>query len=171
MRLRFAISATALASLLSFSIGAEPLPEYSVKAAFLYNFFKFVEWPLLETETSFSLCLLGEDPFGAALSAVEGKQAQQRTVQVLRNISLSTIKNCHLLFVSEPAESQLDSVLSNLGDTPVLTVGDTDNFVSSGGIIALIKEDNRVKVEINLQAAEKRKLKISSQLLKLAHVR
>lgn len=150
---------------------AEPLPEYSVKAAFLYNFFKFVEWPVADQRGEFALCLMGEDPFGDALSAIEGKQAQQRPLRIIRHVGIRQARSCHILFISEQAEDRLDSVLQALDDSPVLTVGDTEGFLAAGGMIGLVMADNRVQLEINLRAVEKAKLTISSQLLKLAHVK
>ena len=168
-RLRF-LPALALA-FAALATVAEPLPEYAVKAAFLYNFFKFVEWPAADERGVFELCLMGEDPFGDALSSLEGKQAQQRTVRITRNAATGQARSCHLLFIGEQAENRLASVLRALENAPVLTVGDTEGFVAAGGMIGLVMADNRVQVEINLRAVEKAGLKISSQLLKLAHVK
>lgn len=150
---------------------AEPLPEYAVKAAFLYNFFKFVEWPVKDEGQPWDLCLLGQDPFGEALAPIEGKKAQGHPLRVQRNIDLEQAKTaCQILFINEPEQS-LGKLFRLLEGVPVLTVGDGDGFVAAGGMVGLVMADQRVQMEINLKAVEKANIKISSQLLKLAHIR
>ena len=169
VRLRV-LSALALA-ISALTAASDPLPEYAVKAAFLYNFFKFVEWPASNEGGTFELCLMGEDPFGGALSSIEGKQARQRPLRINRIAGVGQARSCHMLFISEQAENRLGVLLRQLEDAPILTVGDAEGFVAAGGMIGLVMVDDRVQLEINLRAVEKAGLKISSQLLKLAHVK
>jgi hypothetical protein len=147
---------------------AEQMSEYSVKAVFLYNFTKFTQWPQSGQSTAFELCVMGADPFGDALATIEGKQAQGRELHVKRNVSLEEAKTCQVLFINEPEQSRLGTLLRRLEKVPVLTVGDTDGFAEAGGMIGLLMDDNRVQFEVNLKAVDKAGIKISSQLLKLA---
>lgn len=149
---------------------AEPMPEYSVKAAFLYNFLKFMEWPVAVEGSTFDLCLMGQDTFGEALASIEGKQAKNHTVRIRRNVTSDQAKTCQILFINKP-EASLGSVFRLLEGSPVLTVGDTDGFIEAGGMVSLVMADNHVQMEVNLRAVEKTNIKISSQLLKLARVR
>ncbi len=149
---------------------AQQFSEYDVKAAFLFNFAKFVEWPDQGTTGPLKLCLLGSDPFGDALSALEGKRVQGRLLQTRRDIDEDAATSCHILFVNELDKRRLLNVLRKLQHLPVLTVSDSKDFAEIGGIIGFITVDNRIQFEINLEAAQKARLRISSQLLKLARL-
>jgi hypothetical protein len=148
--------------------GGEQLSEYSVKAVFLYNFIKFTHWPESRESALFELCVMGADPFGEALSPIEGKQAYGRALHIKRNTSLEDAKTCHVLFINEPDQSRLGALLRRLEKAPVLTVGDTDGFAEAGGMIGLLMDDSRVQFQVNLKAVDKAGISISSQLLKLA---
>ena len=146
-------------------------PEYEVKAAFLYNFTKFVEWPpeALAAGDPVVVAVVGEDPFGRALERVfQGKTVQEHPVVIRRFEHLDDVQRCHVLFVAAPESGRTAAILKLLGAQPVLTVGDGDDFVRRGGIIAFGMEGNKVRFQINLDAAERVGLKISSQLAKLA---
>lgn len=145
--------------------------EYLIKAAILYNFAKFASWP----ETVFShpgaplrICVLGEDPFGAALDSLHGKQVRNRPLAISRVATVEEAPQCHILFVSASEEAQLPTILDYVGRLPILTVADMGRFANSGGIIALREVDNRSRIEINIGAAEQAGLKLSSKLLRLA---
>jgi hypothetical protein len=146
--------------------------EYEVKAAFLYNFAKFIAWPegTFQSENEvFTLCVLGEDPFGETLDrAVADKTVHGRRLSVRRFRDLDAIEGCHILFVSTSENDQLGAVLSKVGETATLTVGKVDEFLERGGIIRLMLIDNKVRFAVNTYAANRAKLEISSQLLKLA---
>lgn len=143
--------------------------EYQVKAAFLMNFVKFVEWPastFREPDSPISICILGEDPFGKALDQlIAGESVNGRKVTVER-VKRTPPKNCQVLFLSR-AERAIDKTLPSLGPG-VLTVGEGDNFVREGGMIGFIIENRRVRFDINRSAAEKAELKLSSKLLSVA---
>jgi hypothetical protein len=152
---------------------SQPVPptEYDVKAAFLYNFGKFVQWPpeAFEGRDSFVFCLLGDDSFGQVLnSTVVGKKIQERVLVVRQLRDVSDTEGCHILFISRSEGWRLPRVLSSLRSRSVLTVGETVGFTERGGIISFRVEDNRVRFDINLAAAQRAQLTISSQLLKLA---
>lgn len=147
--------------------------EYSVKAAFLYNFAKFVEWPLTAFNTPndpLVICVLGLDPFGSALDDLEGKSAGKRIIAVRRCNSAKDLGRCHILFVSKPATGSVLDICRTLGNTAVLTVSDIDQFAQMGGMIGLSTVESKIRFSINLKAAEQAGLKLSSQLLKLATI-
>lgn len=150
----------------------QPAPtEYQVKAAFLYNFVKFVEWPApaLPLNSPVSLCVLGPDPFGGDLeSTVEGRVLNGQPLRIRRSERLEDLAACHVLFISSSERAGLASVLAALKEASVLTVGETDGFATQGGMIRLTLEENKVRFEINVHAAERARLRISSQLLRLA---
>lgn len=151
--------------------GAES--ESYVKAAFLYNFAKFVEWPagtFENPEAPVVLCILGKDPFGPALRTIENKTVGKRKLFIVKRLELSGKENIHILFVSTSEKKNAASILSALRNRPVLTVSDTQGFAHSGGMICLIKADRKIRFEINVRAAKLSGLKISSRLLKLARI-
>lgn len=147
--------------------------EYQVKAVFLLNFAKFVQWPATAFTSepgSIVLGICGDDDFGDALSAIEGKTAGGRRLVVRRLGQGGNLQGCHLLFISASEKWRLQQILAELAGQPVLTVGDMDHFAEQGGIISLRNEETRIKLTINLAAAQQAGLKISSQLLKIATI-
>jgi hypothetical protein len=151
---------------------APPASEYEVKAAFLYNFAKFVEWPpeeLAAPDAPLAICLLGTDPFGRTLDQiVADKQIVGHPLLVKRIKDAGQAEGCQILFVgaSEPAAmARLAPMLARHG---VLTVGEMEGFAQQGGVIQFVIQDNKVRFQINTVAADKAGLKISAQLLKLA---
>ncbi len=156
------------------------IAEYDVKAAFLYNFTKFVEWPadsFPDAKSPLTLCILGEDPFGKTLRSLMEEGVGGHPVSLLRldslnNPALSNPEACHVLFVSRSEKDRLHRVLDAVHGAPVLTVGDTPGFIDQGGMINFLLEGSKVRFEINQEAAEGVGLKISSKLLALAkHVK
>jgi hypothetical protein len=147
--------------------------EHEIKAAFLYNFVKFVEWPseaLPESSDTITICVLSDDPFAEALEAIKGKTVKGRRLVVRRIESIKQAESCQALFVGSTNEPLLPQVMQTLQGASVLTVGEMDRFVQSGGIINFVVEKNRVRFEINVSSAERARLKLSSQLLSLARV-
>ncbi len=147
--------------------------EYEIKAAFLYNFTKFVAWndaSFPDDRAPFVIAVLGDDPFGDALSALERETAHGRPIVVRRAASLDALGPCHLLFVSSSAESRLAAVLRAAHARNILTVGDMEGFASRGGIIELVLAGDRVGFEINMNSARLAGLAISSKLLALAKI-
>ena len=162
---------------LAISIAATPqsahTPEYEVKAAFLYNFVKFVEWPppVAHSTTPFRLCVLGTDPFGDTLSNItQGKSISGRPIATNRLQSLLQAPSCHVLFISLAAPEAQRQALEAVQDLPVLTVGESADFLHLGGMIKFVLDQDRVRFEINLDAAERHHLKLSSKLLAVARV-
>ena len=146
--------------------------EYEVKAAYLYNFAKFVEWPARAFQGSddpISICLLGESPLGRSLKqAVDGKKVGTRSFAVHELSSAQSVKACHILFVSDSERGRLRSILRDAADSHLLTVGESANFTSSGGVINFKLRDSRIRFEIDAETASRAGLRISSKLLSLA---
>ncbi len=146
--------------------------EYAVKAAFLYNFAKFVHWP----DTAFSspdspvnLCILGTNSFGNALGTIENREViPQRNLSVKRCRNLTEIPGCHILFISSSEAENLSSILSATKKMPMLTVSDSEGFARRGVMINLVKIDNKLRFEINTEAIKEMPFTLSSNLLKLA---
>ena len=161
--------AVALAMQWSLYAAGEPL-EYQVKAAFLLNFTKFVEWPpsaFDAADSPIAICVLGNDPFGNSLDQIVAEEVVGGRRVVVRRIKRTPqAKLCQALFVSMP-EKELLSILSGVGPG-VLTIGEGESFVRDGGMIAFVVENHRVRFGINETAAETAGLKLSSKLLSVA---
>lgn len=146
--------------------------EYAVKAAFLYNFAKFVDWPadaFRSPRDPMVLCLLGEDPFGRELDrTVGGKTVLGRQLVVRRLETLTGVEECRILFVSSSEGPRFGQVLAAVADHAVLTVGEEEAFGRAGGIISFVVRQSRVRFQIDRAAAARAGLGISSQLLELA---
>ena len=145
--------------------------EYEVKAAYLYNFGKFVVWPAdsLPAAQPLSICVVGKDPFGEVLDqTVRDKTVQEHKLVIRRLTSLDRVRECHILFVSAAEEHKLPQILRITGASNVLTVGETEGFVRKGGAITLVARDRKVRFDVNLRAAHDAGLEMSSQLLKVA---
>jgi len=143
--------------------------EAAVKAAFIYNFTKFVEWPP-ETSGPLQICLLGEpDPLLNALMNLEGKQSQGSIIHV-RNAGrdASLLDGCRVIVVGVSETVRAAAILGNVQKQPALTVSEIERFADDGGMIGLVVDGARVRFEINAQAAQRANLKLSAQLLKLA---
>jgi hypothetical protein len=151
----------------------EPPSEYEVKAAFLYNFARFVEWPPAggAANQPFIVAVLGHDPFGATLDrTLAGKTLEARPIVVRRLASLDEADRVHILFVGTSDRAQAAQVARTLAGTHVLTVGEMPGFAELGGMIGFRTERQRVRFDINVAQASRAGLKISSQLLKLARI-
>ena len=152
---------------------AQSPAEYEIKAAFMYNFAKFVQWPesaFAQPQSPLVLCVIGKDVFGPALDTIDHKLAQGRELQVRRQVRLEDARSCHILFISESERPRLATIFKAVAAGSVLTIGDTDRFAESGGIIGLYDLDEKVQFSINLEQAHSASLQINSQLLKLARI-
>ena len=146
--------------------------EYQVKATYLYNFGRFVTWPSSATAAKtdvFSICVLGQDPFGPILdSTVAGETLEGKSLKVKRISTPREAGGCRILFISSTEEHHLKEILATLDESCVLTVSDMPAFSRRGGMIQFVLEGDRVRFEINLTRAETAGLTLSSQLLKVA---
>ncbi len=151
--------------------GAQAIDEYRVKAAFLYNFAKFVEWPpdaFKSPADPITICVLG-NPFGDRLTAtINGKQIDERRLVVRELPDAAKASGCQILFVA--GEKKRGDLLGQVKMSPVLTVGETGGFAAAGGVVAFKLEDGRVRLQINVFAADRARLRISSKLLSLAEI-
>ena len=173
-RLFVFVSLAAVASApLEIHAQASLLREYQIKAAFLYNFIKFIDWPpdaLPETSDTIAICVFSNDPFREALDSIKDKVVRGRRLVIQRIQQGKELGSCQVLVLGPSAEKRVPQVMQSLQGSSVLTVGDTERFVQSGGIINFLVEQNKVRFEINLNSAERARLKVSSQLLSLARV-
>jgi YfiR/HmsC-like len=151
---------------------AQSVGEYQIKAAFLFNFAKFVEWPpgsFSDPSTPLQICVLGQDPFGEELRKItDQKTVNGRKLEVKHVIDLPEARNCHILFIGASEKLSRKKILAGLQGASVLTVSDTKGFVGEGGMINFVLENDRVKFEVSPVAAERAGLKISSKLLSVA---
>jgi hypothetical protein len=142
--------------------------ESQVKAAYLYNFGKFVRWGGPSGE-QFEICLIGKDPFGEVLdTTVAGESIDRKKVTVRRISNIQEVAHCRILFVSSSEERRLGAILSAAQRLEVLTVSDITRFAERGGAIGFVNQEERVRFEVNRAAAERSHLSLSSELLKVA---
>ena len=146
--------------------------EYQVKAAFLFHFAQFVEWPpetLKDTDSPMTYCTIGDDPFHGALEqSLSGKTVRARPLRVQHLTELQEIGGCQVLFIGAVGKKRLNEALESASGSPILTVGETEHFAKDGGIIGIFLEQDKIRFEINLDAAGRAKLKFSAKLLALA---
>lgn len=152
------------------ALGATNL-EYQVKAAYLYNFLRFVDWPpqaFRGDAPGFNLCLLGREPFGETLSPLSTKTARSRAIR-LRHVGLGNeLRDCHVLFICQSEASRVTGILAQLRGANVLTVSDLPGFAAHGGVIGFRIDQGKVRLEINLGSARQAGLHVSSKLLEVA---
>jgi len=145
--------------------------ELQVKAAYLYNFGKFVRWPA-ETNpgaSPFEICVLGKDPFQSILEAtVTGESIDGKSIAVKRLAGVQEASACNILFISSSEELRLKSILAATQQLSILTVSDIPHFAERGGVIGFLWREERIRFEVNLGAAELSHLALSSELLKVA---
>lgn len=146
--------------------------ESQVKAAYLYNFGKFVRWSSQSAHAGsdpFQICVLGKDPFGPVLNAtVMGESIGDRKVMARRIASLEDSSHCRVLFVSSSEQGRLKAILALAKTDGVLTVSDMPHFADRGGMIEFVPQENKIRFEVNLPATEEAGLTLSSELLKVA---
>jgi hypothetical protein len=146
--------------------------EYEVKAAFVYNFAKFVEWPAAafpDPAAPVTICIVGADPFGAVLDdTVKGEQLEQHPLAVARYPDAPPPGACHLLFVSASEQRRYPALLSGVDGRRTLTIGDTISFLDAGGYFAFFLDNGRVRIAVNSDLAGTSGLKVSSKLLRVA---
>ena len=151
-----------------------PPVEYQLKAAFLFNFAKFVAWPpdaFQSDKAPISLCVFRHDPFGAALDQVIAEKAINNRELLARRINnLPELKTCQLVFVSETEERQLPGILSSLKGASALVVGESADFAERGGAIQFFLENNKLRFAVNVDAIQRARLQASSKLLALARI-
>jgi len=148
--------------------------EYPVKAAFLFNFAKFVEWPadaFKGHDDPFAICVIGQNPFGGALEDIVRDKTVANRGFVVRGVSnAQQASKCQIVFVAASERKRFHALLEDLKGRSILTVGEAEDFTANGGVINFKLKDARVRIEIDTGAAERAKLRISSKLLSLAEI-
>ena len=177
---RRAVVRRALVLLVSLCLGRTALAssaspaslEYQVKAAFLYNFVSFTEWPAVAFESSSSplrICMLGNDPFAGQLDAiVTGESVVGHALVVERLLRPPESRRCHVLFISREETFRTADVMRELGTAPVLTVGESVRFWRDGGLVNFVLDAGHVRFDVNQKSAQQRRLVFSSKLLNVA---
>jgi hypothetical protein len=171
------VTVTVLMAMLSGLVQAAPVAppnEYALKSVFLYNFCHFIDWP----ESSFTspnepliIGIVGDDPFGSLLKeAVEGETYHNRPIVIEHYHGPRDIKHCHLLFVGRTEASRVDAILAAVNSKSVVTVGETEDFLDHGGMIALPADKNRVRLRIRPATMRAANLSVSSKLLRVADI-
>ncbi len=144
--------------------------EYQIKAAFVYNFAKYVEWPDESHGHDLTLCILGEGSICAAIDTIKGKFIRGKMLRVKRVKSIQDLKDCNILFIASSEKHNLPHLIDDLYGSSILTIGDTEGFAEQGVIINLYIENGKVRFKINIESARRANLKLSSMLLKLAEI-
>jgi hypothetical protein len=152
---------------LAASSAATAQREYLIKAAFLYELIKSTQWPG-KPSAAFRLCMLGSDPFGAAWRSIEGRPVGGRKLHVESRAPGQPLSDCNVLFIGESEKGRVAQILGSLESNPILTVSELAGFAKVGGIIRLMDFDNRLHFKVNLAAAHRTGLTISTEALKLA---
>jgi len=157
-----------------FAGAGQPIDEYQLKAVFLYNFARFVQWPseaFQSPNDPIAICILGENPFGNSLGqAVDGKAIEQRKFTIRQIAEPRQAAGCQILFVSSSEQKHLRGILAEIRTPGTLIVGDSDRFAEEGGVANLKLEGDHIRIQVNVAAAERAKLQISSRLLSLAQI-
>jgi len=141
--------------------------EYLIKAAFLYDLIKSTQWPG-ESSSVIRLCTLGSDPFGAGWRSIDGRPVGARKLRIESRVRGQPLNDCNVLFIGDSEQGHVAQILGGLNSTPVLTVSELAGFAKVGGIIRLMDYDNRLHFKVNLAAARRIGLTISTDTLKLA---
>lgn len=152
---------------------ADSLAEYGVKAGFVYNFAKFVEWPssvFAVAAAPLRLCVLGQSPLDGKLQMLAQRQAQGRPIEITDNPSTQDWSSCQMLYLGADQASRLKALQVTLAQAPVLTISDIPNFAEKGGMIELYIEEGRVRFAINLTIAQRTGLKLNAQILRMAKI-
>lgn len=173
----FSLSLTTVFRVHAQNSDPEDSSEYLIKAGFIYNFAKFVQWPqaaFAQPDSPIVIGILGTDPFGSMLDrVVAGKKIGGRSFVIRRlewGKDAANLKECDILFVSSSERKHMADVVHTVKHLPVLTIGEAPGFAAGGGVIRFVIEDNRVRFEINVDAAHDAGLDISSRLLTLAKI-
>jgi hypothetical protein len=149
-------------------LAREALPEYTIKAGYLYNFALLTEWPSSSLGETFNMCLYRSGAFSTALESIRGKQIGNRPINIKYVERSGDIQACHLLFVAEITRSEMTRVVKEIAARPVLIVTDDELLGQEGAMVLLRPEGNRLVFEIDLATAESVNLKISARLLRLS---
>ncbi len=141
-----------------------PVDEYKIKAGYLFNFTKFITWSE-EDMSTFNICILGNDPFGELIDPIEQRLAFNRPIKLFRLTAISKEPHCHIVYVSAGISAKSLGLYKNM-----LTVGEDASFIGQGGMIAFVKQQDKIKLQINLNPLQQSGLKISAKLLEVSEL-
>ena len=139
--------------------------EYKIKAGYLFNFTKFITWPEENAET-FNICILGNDPFNEIIDPIEQRLAFNRPIKLFRLTAMNQETHCHIVYVS----AGVNGKSLGLKNKNILTVGEEPAFIGQGGMVAFVKQQDKVKLQINLQCLQQNGLKVSAKLLEVVEI-
>tara|TARA_R110001592_G_scaffold175308_1_gene414320 strand:- start:1759 stop:2310 length:552 start_codon:yes stop_codon:yes gene_type:complete len=143
--------------------------EQDIKAAYLYNFMKFITWPIDEHQNQFNLCVIGDDPVTEKLKMLDSRPIHKQSLHVEHFYTLNSDTTCHVVFIGESEKKFTEKIINFYANTPTLTVSSMEGFVHKGGMIGFITLGNIIRFDINLKQAKETQLSISSKLLELAN--
>jgi len=154
----------------SIKVAGQAPNEYRVKAAFILNFARFIEWPADAYSDGSSLVvgIIGDDPFGGALDQINGASVNGRRITIRRLRLGDNLRACQILFISSSERNRLGRILESVRGASVLTIGEVPQFTQSGGILKFVIQNDKVRFEINAGTASLARLKVSSKLLALS---
>ncbi len=155
-------------------VAAQSPSEYQLKAAFIYNFLQFVEWPAETLQTPGSpiiLEILGDDPFGAEIDkAFQNKTVNGHPVVIQRHKIFDSHRLCHVVFICKSERDRSPQIVENIGNRSIFSIGDFEDFADRGGVVNFLNEEGKLRFEINLAAVKRARLQVSSKLLRLARI-
>jgi len=151
---------------------APAAPADKIKAAYIYQLTQFASWPNNPSSTQevFTICALGNDAIYNKLEPLNFRQEKTRLIKVRKPKTINDIVNCNILYIAESEQPRLDSIFKHIQGKPILTVSSTPNFATGGGIIGFVIIENKVRLEINRNAAQRANIKLSAKLLEVARV-
>jgi hypothetical protein len=155
-------------SFASYVHAREALPEYTLKAAYLYKFALLTEWPADTLGNNINLCFIADEDFGKALDSIQGKQINNRRINTRPIVSAEQTGICNIIFIRQMTNINLTNLIREISTQPILTVTDDEQLAKAGASIFIRPEGKRLVFEINTEAAQSAKLNISSRLLRLA---
>lgn len=150
------------------NISAFPHKEAKIRAAFLYQFSKYITWPD-EVSGEFNICIFGVDRFGNATDWIESKTHNDRIYAVIKTQEMEDVDSCHILYLEVSEEEKIDLILERTDGKPILTVSSIDDFINKGGMVGLTPINGRINIEINLSNSIDSHLSVSVELLKIAY--
>lgn len=149
----------------------DQISEQQIKAAYLYNFVKYIDWPAVapgRTSSKLNICILGKPQFGEALSSFEGKIIKGRRIEIMSKNRVDDIKECDILYICPSEKNRITQILASVSSRSILTISSSKHFISTGGMISFVVINDKIRFEINRPVAQSKGLLISAQLLKLA---
>lgn len=154
-------------------VAAQAMEQYSVLAALTLNFARFTQWPdqaFAANAGTLNVCLVGDNVVQRSFEAIDGKTAGARSIKIVNAERLRNLTQCHVLFIADLEKNLLLQVFADIKSHPVLTIGEAEEFMDSGGMVGMINTDNKIQLYVDLGKVKLAGLTISSNLLKLANI-